>query len=111
VTPEGKVKAKVSALLKRYGVEYAMPVQNGMGKQMLDYVCCWQGRRLDIETKAPGNWLTPKQCLTALNMWKAGAKVFIISNPEGLAALERYLASTAGSVFGDLAWAIPLGSS
>lgn len=113
MTPEGKVKAKVSALLKKHGVEYAMPVQNGMGKQMLDYVCCWRGRRLDIETKKPGGVPTPKQRQTAVNMWRAGAKVFIISDGEGLAALERYLERTSaiGPLYRDAGWSIPLSTA
>ena len=32
-----------------------MPVQNGMGVVGIpDFICCWEGRFLAIETKAPG---------------------------------------------------------
>jgi len=110
VTPEGKVKAKVRALLNRYEIEFAMPVQTGMGKQFLDFVCCWRGLRLDIETKAPNGALTPLQRATCVKLLNVRAKVFIISNEDGLAALERYLdrTSATSSFNPDACWPIPL---
>lgn len=54
-TPEGKVKAAVKKLLKERGVYYYMPMSNGMGVVGApDFICCWNGRFLAIETKAPG---------------------------------------------------------
>lgn len=54
-TPEGRVKDAVKAWLKERGIWYYMPVQNGMGVTGIpDFVCCWQGQFLAIETKAPG---------------------------------------------------------
>lgn len=63
-TPEGKVKAHVRALLKAMDIWFYQPVQNGMGRVGIpDFICCWQGRFLAIETKAPGkrNNTTPNQ--------------------------------------------------
>lgn len=63
-TPEGRVKAAVKKVLDEYGVWYYMPVQNGMGVTGIpDFVCCWNGWFIGIETKAPGktNTLTPGQ--------------------------------------------------
>lgn len=55
MTPEGKVKAAVRAWLKARGIWYYQPVQNGMGQVGIpDFICCWNGRLLAIETKAPG---------------------------------------------------------
>lgn len=55
LTPEGRVKAAVRKWLDARGIWYYMPVQNGMGKTGIpDFVCCWDGRFLAIETKAPG---------------------------------------------------------
>lgn len=55
MTPEGRVKAQVRTYLKARGVWYYQPVQNGMGRVGIpDFVCCWRGRFLVIETKAPG---------------------------------------------------------
>lgn len=63
-TPEGRVKAAVKVELRKRNVWFYMPVQNGMGQVGIpDFVCCWNGRFLAIETKAPGklNHTTPNQ--------------------------------------------------
>ncbi|MFM7007913.1 MAG: hypothetical protein ACKO0Z_01035 [Betaproteobacteria bacterium] len=92
MTPEGKVKERVKKLLKRFNVYYHMPVQNGMGEPTLDFICCVSGRFLAIETKAPGNHMTPRQKLTANKMETAGGFVLEISTDDDLARLEGYLA-------------------
>lgn len=54
-TPEGKVKEAVKRRLKDAGIWWYCPVQNGMGVVGIpDFICCWNGRLLAIETKAPG---------------------------------------------------------
>lgn len=54
-TPEGKVKEAVKRLLRERGIWYYMPVQSGMGVVGIpDFICCWKGQFLAIETKAPG---------------------------------------------------------
>jgi hypothetical protein len=63
-TPEGRVKSAVKAELIRRGIWFYMPVQNGMGQVGIpDFVCCWNGRFLGVETKAPGKLkhTTPNQ--------------------------------------------------
>lgn len=55
MTPEGRVKAKVKAWLQARGVWYCMPIGSGYGSSGVpDFICCWGGRFLAIETKAPG---------------------------------------------------------
>src|SRR5262252_3835643 len=92
---ERDVKRKVSALLAlamEHGPLYVwMPPASVYGKRSLDYITCVGGRFVAIETKAPGEWLRPQQRETARDMLRSGGKVFCISTPEGLAALERYL--------------------
>ena len=54
-TPEGKVKAAVKKLLDTRGIWHFSPVSNGMGRHGIpDIICCWDGRFLAIECKAPG---------------------------------------------------------
>ena len=94
MTPEGKVKEKVKKVLQAHGVYYHMPVQNGMGKPSLDFVCCHEGRFLAIETKTEKGDLTLRQKATIEEMQKAGAIVLVIrgvSDGESFAILESFL--------------------
>lgn len=91
-TPEGKVKEKVTKLLKQYeGLYYYMPVTNGMGKRSLDYIGCYRGFFFAIETKADGKALTPKQVSTKEEMEKAGGRVFTVIGDEGMIELGFWL--------------------
>ncbi len=54
-TPESKVKAAIRAWLKARGIYHAMPIGTGYGANGVpDFLCCWNGRFLAIEAKAPG---------------------------------------------------------
>ncbi len=90
-TAEGKVKAKVSALLKQYGAYYHMPVQNGMGKPSLDYIVCHRGRFAGVETKAGNKLPTPRQEGTIAEMRAAGGATFIVNEVGGLDELRFWL--------------------
>ena len=99
-TPEGRVKNATSKLLKEFGavqinndveafdddtvpdpeLYYFMPVQSGLGKRTLDYLCCYRGHFIAIETKAPSKWLTGIQETTKRQMEAAGATVFVIAH-------------------------------
>lgn len=55
MTPEGRVKEAVRKFLRAKGVWFYQPVQNGMGQVGIpDFVCCYRGIFIAIETKAPG---------------------------------------------------------
>jgi hypothetical protein len=55
MTPEGKVKEAVKKVLKKHGVWYFMPMQNGFGVVGIpDFICCIDGLFFTVETKAPG---------------------------------------------------------
>lgn len=101
MTPEGRVKAKVKAMLKRLQsrmvIYVDMPVPGGYGKSGLDFDIIAFGHAIRVETKAADKMgeLTPRQRQTAIEMYKAGAAVFLISNDEGVRALESYLLKTA----------------
>jgi hypothetical protein len=93
VTPEGKVKLRVKELLARYGCYAFWPVQQGYGARTLDCLGCHNGRAFAIETKAPGKKMTEQQAAIAERMERSRCKVFEISTPEHLAALELWLRS------------------
>lgn len=61
-TPEGKVKDKVKAILKRRGVWYCMPRGQTFGRAGIpDFLCCHKGKFIAIETKAGRGRATPLQ--------------------------------------------------
>ena len=94
MTPEGRVKEKVKKILKEYNAYYHMPVQNGMGKPSLDFICCAKGRFLAIETKTEKGKLTLRQQNTLEEMQKAGAITLVIrgeSDGEAFAILRSFL--------------------
>src|SRR4249920_1182321 len=92
-TPEGLVKKEIDKVLAKHVLPKWLwkPVILSMGKPALDYICSIRGRFVAIEAKAPGEWLTPRQRATARDILLSGGKVFVVSSPEGLAALERFL--------------------
>ena len=81
MTPEGRVKAKVSKILKDLGIFYWMPV---MGMQFgttgaSDFICVVSGRIVCIETKATRkNRPTANQFTFGEKVQKAGGVWWII---------------------------------
>jgi hypothetical protein len=55
-TPEGLVKQRIKAYLKTLPeCWFFLPVSNGMGTMGIpDIICCYRGRLVAIEVKAPG---------------------------------------------------------
>lgn len=95
-TPEGRVKAKVSALLKATNTYYRMPVPSGFGSTTVDYEGCSKGRFFCIETKAPGvNEPKPRQRAVMDAIERSGGRTFFINNttPDALKSLADWLAA------------------
>jgi hypothetical protein len=90
-TPEGKVKDALKKVLNEWKCYYHMPVQNGMGKPTLDFVCCFRGNFFSVETKAPGKKMSARQLNTQREMEAAGAEVFMIDGD--MTELEEWFAS------------------
>lgn len=91
LTPEGRVKLAVRKWLDARRVWYYMPVQNGMGKTGIpDFICCWGGRFLAIETKAPGKRanVSANQELQIREIHKAGGTAVVIDDVVQLNQLE-----------------------
>jgi len=90
MTPEGKVKAEIKKLLKIHGVWFYMPVQNGYGKVGIpDFICCFNGKFLAIEAKAPGKelLLTPNQRNVLEDIGNHGGETLVVSgNTDALIA-------------------------
>jgi hypothetical protein len=98
-TPEGAVKKLVTSTLRGAqvraqttgGIWFFMPVQNGMGAAVLDYMGSHRGRAFAIETKAPGKLPTERQVKTINDMKEAGIHVFVIDGEKSCRELVRWL--------------------
>ncbi len=90
-TPEAKVKAKIKALLKKYGVYYAMPIGTGYGNAGVpDFLCCAGGQFLAIEAKANGGKPTALQ-LKNINEINACGGVALVVDETNLTMLEAVI--------------------
>ena len=92
MTPEGKVKKEVKKWLEARGIWYAMPMGTGYGRSGVpDFICCWQGKFLAIETKAPGREknTTVAQDRELAAIAAAGGTALVISTPNALAFLDE----------------------
>lgn len=91
MTPEGRVKLKVKAVLNAYGAYHFWAVQTGFGARTLDCLGCHNGQFFAIETKAPGKSMTEQQEAIAERIEYASGPVFVISDIVDLEALEDWL--------------------
>lgn len=94
MTPEGRTKRAIRAILNRYAdqVYTYMPVPAGYGVATLDYLGFAAGHGFAIEAKRERGKPTPRQDVIIQQMRAAGAKVFIINGPEALQELDDWLA-------------------
>ena len=90
-TPEGRVKAKVKALLKKYNIYHFMPATGGYGRSGVpDFVCCMEGHFLAIECKAGKNTTTALQQREIEKIRKAKGNAVVV-NEEMINALADTL--------------------
>lgn len=102
-TPEGKVKTAIKAFLRRKGVWFFCPVSNGMGVHGIpDFVCCWAGRFVGVEAKAPGKResLSEKQKFQREAILAAGGLYFVVDSVSPLAGLFDGLEEADGKYRG-----------
>jgi len=94
-TPEGRVKAAVKRWLTERGIYYFMPAANGFGRAGIpDFVCCWNGRFLAIETKAPGKarnttWMQEQEIQS---IRATGGVALVVDDVKQLDMLDKELA-------------------
>jgi hypothetical protein len=92
-TPEGRVKAKVKALLNKYNIYHFMPATGGYGRSGVpDIIGCYNGFFFAIECKAGDNKPTALQLRELDNIAKAGGYIFLV-NETSLSQLESFFAS------------------
>ena len=90
-TPEGAVKADVKKILEEYGVWFFMPATHGYGRSGVpDFICCFLGFLIAIETKAGDNELTALQKREIKRIKDAGGYALTI-NEANLSDLRQLL--------------------
>jgi pantoate kinase len=90
-TPEAKVKAKIKAILKEYGIYYAMPIGTGYGTSGVpDFLCCVAGKFVAIEAKAGKGTTTALQNKNLRDIETSGGVTFVI-NETSLDTLRGYI--------------------
>lgn len=91
MTPEGKTKAKIKAMLKKYDVYYAMPMGTGFGNSGVpDFLCCINGFFLGIEAKAGKGKVTALQNKNLDSITTAGGMALVV-NEDSMEYLEAKL--------------------
>ncbi len=90
-TPEGRVKDKITKLLKSYNVYYFFPVTGGYGVSGIpDIVCCHNGRFIAIECKAGKNKTTALQD-RQLEMIRQSGGIALVINEENIHEVENII--------------------
>lgn len=89
MTPEGKVKAKVTKALKAMGAYHCMPVTGGFGMSGVpDILVCYQGRFIAIECKAGKGRVTALQQSNLESIEKAGGVALVIAEAQADSVTE-----------------------
>lgn len=94
MTPEGKVKAAVKKYLQAQGVWFWMPVSNGMGQVGIpDFICCFNGSFIAIETKAPGKLsnVTANQQRVIDEIKAHGGLALVVDSVDSIVPIIEYL--------------------
>lgn len=86
LTPEKKVKMRVSKILDEHGVYYFYPATGGFGRSGVpDIVACYKGHFIAIECKAGNNAPTALQIRELNRIESAGGDTIVVN--ESNAAL------------------------
>lgn len=91
MTPEKKVKTKVTNILKEYGIYYFYPVTGGYGMSGVpDIVCCYNGRFLAVECKAGSNKTTALQDKNIRQIRECGGTALVI-NEDNIEEVRKWI--------------------
>jgi hypothetical protein len=92
-TPEGKVKKRLTEMLRHHKVWYFFPGNNGFGKSGLpDIVAIVKGRFVGIEVKADRTKQpTALQWKTGREIKEAGGDWFLVYDDDTIKVVEEYI--------------------
>ena len=94
MTPEGRVKAKIKALLKKHEVWNFVPVSGGMGAHGIpDIIACHRGKFFGIEAKAPNkkNNVSALQKMQLNGIKASGGIAMVVATDDDIEYLEAIL--------------------
>lgn len=93
LTPEGKVKQKVTKMLKQYKLWFFSPAANGMGRAGIpDIIAIVAGQFVSIEAKADKTKKpTMLQAQCGRQIIDAGGQWFLVYDDQSLAVVEQYI--------------------
>ena len=93
LTPEGKVKRRLTEMLRRHKVWYFFPGNNGFGKSGLpDIIAIVRGRFVGIEVKADKTKKpTALQWKTGREIKEAGGDWFLVYDDATICEVEEYI--------------------
>ena len=95
MTPEGIIKKQVKEILSEVGAWYCMPVGSGYGKSAVpDFIICYQGYFIAIETKAGSKQATAIQAREITRIQAAEGLAFVI-NETNIGRLKEWLLSVS----------------
>jgi hypothetical protein len=108
MTPEARTKRRIKYVLDKYKnyIYYYMPVPGGYGSVTLDYIGFYHGHGFAIEAKRPGSRPTPRQMVVIGNMFRSGARVFVIDGTDQtdtIEDLERWFIAVEAGLRPDIA--------
>ncbi|QDP53663.1 MAG: putative nuclease [Prokaryotic dsDNA virus sp.] len=103
-TPEGRVKNRLKAMLKKLNVWYYMPQAGPFGRAGIpDLILIVEGRFVGVECKADRRKKpTPLQVTAMQQIEDAGGKCFVVCDYDTQDELERWItdaSDTEGSRF------------
>jgi Holliday junction resolvase len=90
MTPEGKVKKEIRAVLDAAGCWHFSPQMNGYGRAGIpDIIACLNGQLLAIEVKSDVGKLTPHQEREIEAIQRAGGVAFVARSGEDVKEVLR----------------------
>ena len=91
-TPEGRVKNRLKAMLKKHDVWFYMPQAGAFGRAGIpDFVLIVEGRFVGVECKAGRKNPTPLQIATMKQIDDEGGKCFLVYDYDTQDELERWI--------------------
>ena len=93
MTPEGKVKKKLTEMLKKHKVWYFFPVSNGLGRAGIpDVIACMDGLFVGIECKADETKKpTALQLECAKGIKQASGFWFLVYDERTIGEVEKFI--------------------